>query len=145
MTNLNQLRNRSGQSGFTLIELLIVVAIIGILAAIAVPSYQSYVARSQASEAFSLFDGLKTPLTLQLGESGTCGMPGGVVTDGKYGTLAVTAGGSAASCPVTFTFDTGKNDDAVFTWTYTVTSSIGAWACATTTQPTDTGVTIACP
>jgi type IV pilus assembly protein PilA len=49
------------QSGFTLIELMIVVAIIGILAAIAIPAYSDYTARGQASEAFDLMDGLKTP------------------------------------------------------------------------------------
>ena len=50
------------QRGFTLIELMIVVAIIGILAAVAVPAYGDYTARAQATEAFSLMDGFKTPL-----------------------------------------------------------------------------------
>ena len=54
---------RSIQKGFTLIELMIVVAIIGILAAVAIPAYGDYTARAQASEAFVLMDGFKTPLT----------------------------------------------------------------------------------
>ena len=51
------------QKGFTLIELMIVVAIIGILAAVAIPAYGDYTARAQAAEAFTLMDGLKTPMT----------------------------------------------------------------------------------
>jgi type IV pilus assembly protein PilA len=51
------------QKGFTLIELMIVVAIIGILAAVAIPAYGDYTARAQAAEAFTLLDGIKTPLT----------------------------------------------------------------------------------
>jgi type IV pilus assembly protein PilA len=51
------------QKGFTLIELMIVVAIIGILAAVAIPAYGDYTARAQAAEAFTLIDGVKTPLT----------------------------------------------------------------------------------
>jgi len=51
------------QQGFTLIELMIVVAIIGILAAVAIPAYGDYTARAQAAEAFTLMDGVKTPLT----------------------------------------------------------------------------------
>jgi len=49
--------------GFTLIELMIVVAIIAILAAIAISQYQDYVIRSQVSEAASLAEGVKSPVT----------------------------------------------------------------------------------
>lgn len=79
------------QKGFTLIELMIVVAIIGILAAVAIPAYGDYTARAQAAEAFTLLDGLKTPLTELYTTSGefliatgaaTSGVSG--ITQGKY-------------------------------------------------------------
>ncbi len=108
----------SGQKGFTLIELMIVVAIIGILAAVAIPAYQDYVARSQASEAMSLADGVKIPLSEYMIEHGTCpdnstAAVGGIAasTDitGRYveavetgGTFAET--GEVDSCTITVKF-----------------------------------------
>jgi type IV pilus assembly protein PilA len=78
------------QKGFTLIELMIVVAIIGILAAVAIPAYGDYTARAQAAEAFTLLDGLKTPLTelytteanFAIDPTGASGVAG--ITAGKY-------------------------------------------------------------
>ena len=87
------------QKGFTLIELMIVVAIIGILAAVAIPAYGDYTARAQAAEAFTLMDGMKTPLTEQFANDGMFYFDGGFNTassvtgvgTGKY-VAAVTAG-----------------------------------------------------
>ena len=81
---------KSIQKGFTLIELMIVVAIIGILAAVAIPAYGDYTARAQAAEAFTLMDGLKTPLTelytsngeFAIDPTGNSGVTG--ITTGKY-------------------------------------------------------------
>ena len=124
---------RKVQQGFTLIELMIVVAIIGILAAIAIPAYQSYVAKAQASEAFALSDGLKTPVA----EFAADVAPGtdcssmdttGLTLNGKYGTMAITgttpdltAGGTG--CINTYTFTSGANLDGTVTHTQTVSAT----------------------
>jgi type IV pilus assembly protein PilA len=76
------------QKGFTLIELMIVVAIIGILAAVAIPAYGDYTARAQAAEAFTLLDGVKTPLTELYTTTGLFQIGGAsgvtAITSGKY-------------------------------------------------------------
>ncbi len=81
------MRKMHNQVGFTLIELMIVVAIIGILAAIAIPAYQDYTKKAQASEAFSLLDGLKTNVGEYFHEEGTFvgyTIPTASQTVGKY-------------------------------------------------------------
>ena len=96
---------KKAQQGFTLIELMIVVAIIGILAAVAIPAYQDYTAKAQAAEAFTLLDGLKTPIAEQMTQdSSTCSVPAGAITSGKY-VATITAVYTAPDlCTITSTF-----------------------------------------
>jgi len=92
------------QKGFTLIELMIVVAIIGILAAVAIPAYGDYTARAQAAEAFTVLDGVKTPLTelftttnqFAIDPNGVSGIT--AITSGKYvESLIIGAAGATAN------------------------------------------------
>jgi type IV pilus assembly protein PilA len=122
------------QKGFTLIELMIVVAIIGILAAIAIPAYSDYTARAQASEAFALLDGFKTPVTEAIADqgSGGCAAPANAVLAGKY-VSGTTFTWTDPSCAIVSTFAaTGTNPKiASKTVTLTYNNTAGTWTCAT--------------
>lgn len=61
---------RSGQRGFTLIELMIVVAIIGILASIAIPAFQNYQMKAKISNVFSSVSSIKLAVVACVQEGG---------------------------------------------------------------------------
>jgi len=96
--------------GFTLIELMVVVAIISVLTALAIPAYGDYTARAQAEEAFTMLDGVKSPLTVYyttaekfaFDATGINGLP--AITSGQYVELMYTdiAGGHEFSVVVKF-------------------------------------------
>jgi type IV pilus assembly protein PilA len=124
-------------SGFTLIELMIVVAIIGILAAIAIPAYQDYTAKAQASEAFALLDGLKTPIVEEMAQDVTCSIPASAVAAGKYvASIAAVAGvsGGFPNCTLTATFKAAGVSIQIASQTVTLVYSTGGgggWTCST--------------
>ncbi len=128
------------QKGFTLIELMIVVAIIGILAAVAIPAYGDYTARAQAAEAFTLLDGLKTPLTelytssgqFAIDQTGASGVT--AITSGKYVMGIVTGAGPATPANVTAT--QGVNGSFSVTASYKTTGVSSRLLSATAGTPT---------
>lgn len=134
-----KVKQPNSQVGFTLIELMIVVAIIGILAAVAIPAYQDYTAKAQASEAYTMLSGLKTPTSEAMSQSLTCAVGSGVTTGKFVQTITATPGGTAAAptCTLLAQFRganvngkiSGKKVVMVFA------ASNGQWTCGTDLDP----------
>ncbi len=154
------------QKGFTLIELMIVVAIIGILAAVAIPAYGDYTARAQAAEAFTLMDGLKTPLTELYTSSGQFALdPAGVsgvtgISTGKYVANIVVGGSTPAAGTAALTGNAGTFSTVALFKTAGVSSRLlatpgpaavhmyynpsdGSWSCANGNGTADNTTTVA--
>jgi type IV pilus assembly protein PilA len=128
-------------NGFTLIELMIVIAIVAILSSIAITVYNDSIAKAQLSEAFTVADSLKTPITESFTQTGACPGNGvdGIMADGsyvgKYVATADTAGAAATGCTITVTFKSstgvsnGLRGQAVL-FTGTNNGGAFAWACS---------------
>ena len=151
------------QKGFTLIELMIVVAIIGILAAVAIPAYGDYTARAQAAEAFTLLDGVKTPLTelytttgqFAFDSTGASGIT--AIITGKYvanlfiGAANPTANalGTGNTFSVVAQFKSSGVSSKLLNGTAGLTVHMyynpvsGSWSCANGDAASDDGTTIA--
>jgi type IV pilus assembly protein PilA len=130
---------KSKQGGFTLIELMIVVAIIGILAAIAIPQYSNYVARTQASEAFSLFAPVKLATALYYQENGKLPTSNAKAGVGDFSGTYISSIelGSKGVTTITFKEDHQGVSTSIsgtsFTMVPTATSGSTNWSCVSGT------------
>lgn len=144
------MRNRSANSGFTIVELMIVIAIVGILAALATAAYQTYTVRKQVSEGLNMAGSAKVPITDAYTRDGVApidraaagmppdpaGTPGGYVRNVSIsnGRIDVTFGGALAHTEIV--------DETVSITPYETGGNTVVWRCGNAVVPAD-GVPLA--